>query len=240
MEPKLTKCYGKVDVSRLMTSVYMILRDDINVEKAFNTGLNISYCFYLFDREATLSFDAYLTHFSDQVIVDIEDENILSFYNLDGNSYSNNLQIDLNYQLMDRLQARIGFKMSDTKSTFNGIEKELPFMPRTRGILNMSYENISKEWMFDITATHIGISRIPVHSKLQDENSDVFYLFNTNITRRWDKFELYIGGENLSNYTQNNPIISADNPDSDDFDSSLIWAPVMGRSVYAGIRFKID
>ena len=52
---------------------------------------------------------------------------------------------------------------------------------------------------------------------------------------------MYIGVENLTDYTQPNPIIDAENPLGleSDFDASLIWGPVMGRNIYAGIRYKI-
>ena len=48
-----------------------------------------------------------------------------------------------------------------------------------------------------------------------------------------------MGGENLLSYRQENPIIDAANPNSDMFDASLIYAPVMGRTIYTGIRYKI-
>ena len=65
-------------------------------------------------------------------------------------------------------------------------------------------------------------------------------LFNSQITNSNNNFDLYIGVENLSNYVQENPIISSENPDSDDFDASLIYGPVMGRLFYAGLRYKFN
>ena len=65
-------------------------------------------------------------------------------------------------------------------------------------------------------------------------------LFNSQITNLNNNFDLYIGVENLSNYVQENPIISSENPDSDDFDASLIYGPVMGRLFYAGLRYKFN
>ena len=50
---------------------------------------------------------------------------------------------------------------------------------------------------------------------------------------------MYIGGENIGNYTQSDPIIEPENPFGENFDASLIWGPVMGRNIYAGIRYKI-
>ena len=49
-----------------------------------------------------------------------------------------------------------------------------------------------------------------------------------------------IPAENIANYTQLNPIIDAGNPFGDDFDASLIWGPVMGRTIYLGIRYSLD
>jgi hypothetical protein len=52
----------------------------------------------------------------------------------------------------------------------------------------------------------------------------------------WD---VYIGAENITHYTQNPLIISAAQPFSPYFDASIIWGPVNGRVVYMGVRFKI-
>ena len=43
-----------------------------------------------------------IEQFENQVIVDIEDPTKLRFYNLDGESYSNSIQFDFNYELFDR------------------------------------------------------------------------------------------------------------------------------------------
>ena len=50
----------------------------------------------------------------------------------------------------------------------------------------------------------------------------------------------YLGVENALNFRQPNPILSAENPHDQDFDSSLIWGPIFGRMVYFGFRFTID
>jgi hypothetical protein len=50
---------------------------------------------------------------------------------------------------------------------------------------------------------------------------------------------IYIGGENLLNFKQENPIINPEDPFSDSFDASMVWGPVAGRMIYTGIRYKI-
>jgi hypothetical protein len=54
-----------------------------------------------------------------------------------------------------------------------------------------------------------------------------------------DKLEVYSGVENFGNYTQFNPIIASNQPVSRNFDSSIIYAPVNGRMIYAGLRFNL-
>jgi hypothetical protein len=63
---------------------------------------------------------------------------------------------------------------------------------------------------------------------------------NAQISKVWkERIEAYIGVENLLDYKQENPIIAADDPFGSYFDSSLIWGPVSGRMIYAGLRLKI-
>ena len=52
-------------------------------------------------------------------------------------------------------------------------------------------------------------------------------------------FEIYMGAENLNNQRQDRPILSADQPFSSSFDSSLVYAPVFGRMMYVGLRFNL-
>jgi hypothetical protein len=39
---------------------------------------------------------------------------------------------------------------------------------------------------------------------------------------------------------QMNPIIDVANPDSSDFDASMIWGPLHGRKFYIGMRWAIN
>ena len=54
------------------------------------------------------------------------------------------------------------------------------------------------------------------------------------------KFEVYFGGENLTNVQQNNPILGSDNPFGLNFDTTIVYAPIFGRAIYTGLRFKIN
>ena len=111
-------------------------------------------------------------------------------------------------------------------------------------MFNISYATNFDKWVFDVTANYVGESRVPVHkdetqNPVPEDFSDPFYLYNTQLTKKFRKFDVYLGGENLLREIQENPIIDAENPNSEVFDASLIYAPVMGRLIYAGLRYKI-
>lgn len=54
------------------------------------------------------------------------------------------------------------------------------------------------------------------------------------------KFEVYVGGENITNFRQKNPILAGDDPFGSNFDTTIVYGPVFGSMYYAGLRFKID
>ena len=64
---------------------------------------------------------------------------------------------------------------------------------------------------------------------------------NAQVTKVFsERFEVYLGGENITNFRQTDPIISADDPFGPTFDTTLVYGPVFGSMYYAGLRFNIN
>jgi outer membrane cobalamin receptor len=217
----------------------------LNQESAWNYGLSITNKFEAFYREGSISTTFYRTDFINQIVFDMEQSpNEVHFYNLKGQSYANSFQFKIDYELLKRLDVRIAYRYYDVKSTYGDELKQAPLLSPHRGFLNIAY-NSRKHWKFDATLNIQGSKRIPsieaenqIYSR--PETSPVFGLVNTQISKKWnEKFEVYLGGENILNYKQQDPIISAENPYGPFFDASLIWGPVFGIKVYAGLRLTI-
>jgi len=69
--------------------------------------------------------------------------------------------------------------------------------------------------------------------------SPALLLMNAQVSKGFkERFDVYLGMENISNVKQANPILSDQNPFGPNFDSSLIWGPVFGRMTYVGFRLK--
>ena len=219
--------------------------DRLDMEQAWNFGVQLNRKFILFGRMLNINLDYYRTDFTNQVVVDNETEaGKVNFYNLDGDSYSNCYQVEVKYELIPRLDVAGAYRYNDVKSTIGGELKRAALQSKFKGLLNLSYYTNMKKWQFDFTAQFNGPGRIPLNpaipSDRQNDEFDTFTVMNAQVTKFFRKWSIYVGCENLGDFTQSNPILGADNPWSSGFDSSKIWGPVHGRKFYVGVRFAID
>ena len=231
------------NTSLLATSRKISILDEIKMEEAWNYGINLTQYFDILGRELALNLEFYRTDFVNQAVID-KDYNTQQalIYNLDGKSYSNTIQVEAIYELIERLDVTLAFRYNDVKQTTNNVLQQEALVNRYKGLLSLSYATNLNKWQFDFTTQVNGDSRIPTTASnppqyQRESNSPVYVILNAQVTRRFKRWEVYLGGENLGNYRQENPIIAADDPFGPYFDSSLIWGPIEGIMVYAGFRY---
>lgn len=212
---------------------------NLDIEDAWTYGANLTGYFPLGFEDASLSFDYFRTDFNKQVIVDQEyDLSKISIYNLDGRSYTNTYQVDLSVEPIERLTMLATIRYTDAKTTLKGqglVDK--PLTSRYKGVFNVQYATRMNIWTFDFTAQLNGPSRIPDFAG--GGESPVYPMLFAQVTKKFRDLEVYVGAENLTNYKQENPILDAQNPYSENFNASIIWGPLMGTKVYAGLRFTL-
>lgn len=217
----------------------------LDPEIAWNMGVNFTQEFRMNYRDGSFAVDFYRTSFDKQVIVDRDtDPGKIMVYNLDGKSYSNSFQAELNYEILKMLDMRMAYRWYDVNTTYSGVLMQRPLLARDRAFLNLAYEGL-KNWNLDYTLQWIGAKRLPDVSANPEEyqtpaQSPHFSLMNAQVTRKLKKLEVYLGMENILDFRQDNPIMSSDNPWGPYFDSASIWGPVFGRMTYLGARFKLD
>lgn len=214
-------------------------------EVAWNKGISVDQKFRLFNRAANLGVDFYRNDFTNQVVVDLEDARQIKFYNLEGKSYSNSFQTELSFIPIQELNVRLAYRLFDVKATYDNQLLQKPFTAKNRAFATLDYE--TRGWKFDYTVSYSGRKRLPSTSvnPVQYQRADYspsFATMNAQITKTFGKknpFDIYIGGENLTNFYQHNAIIAADEPFGTYFDASLIWGPITGRMFYGGLRLSI-
>lgn len=234
--------------STMMASARQIrFLDTPKMEEAWNYGLNLTKGIDIGWREIVIQADVYRTDFVNQVVLDRDaDAHEIRIYNLNGKSYSNSAQIEASCEIIKNFDLTLAFRYNDVKMTINDTLREKPFVNRYKGLVTMSYA--PSTWQFDFTTQFNGDSRVPslagnvtaVENGQDIERSPFYIIMNAQVTKKLGKcWELYVGGENLTNYKQDYPIISADNPSSDDFDASMVWGPLSGVRAYMGLRFQV-
>jgi len=212
---------------------------DLKPEVAWNMGVNLTQKFMFDYRDGSFGVDYYYTHFQNQVIADVEQQNQVSFYNLSGTSFAHSLQAQFNYELIHHLSARLAYRWYNVMTTYNGVLKEKPLIAANRAFANFGYET-NNNWKFDYTVHWTGTKRVPVTTVRAETYSPSFVQMNAQVSKMFkNNIELYLGVENLTNYMQPSPIIGASDPFAKGFDASMIWGPVMGRNIYAGIRYNL-
>ncbi len=219
--------------------------EDIKPEEAWNYGATLNQTFDLLGNEASFSLEYFRTDFVNQLIVDIDNDPFTAlFYNLDGKSYSNSYQAEFSFEPVSRFEITAAYRHTDVKQTVGQELVQKPFVNLYRGLLTGSYATENNKWQLDLTAQFNGPGRIPNLGDNPEafdfpDESPVYTILLGQITYRVNSFDIYFGGENLTNYKQSNPIIASHDPFSDNFDGSMIWGPVSGRMFYAGLRYEL-
>jgi outer membrane receptor protein involved in Fe transport len=138
----------------------------------------------------------------------------------------------------------MAYRFYDIKTTYSDVTLQKQLTAPHRAFVNLGYET-EKKWNFDFTLNWIGEQRVASTQSNPEayrraDKSPSYFLANAQVRKSWnDKFTIYLGVENLFDFKMNNPIIDSENPFGNNFDSSLVWAPIFGRNIYLGIKYSI-
>lgn len=223
------------------------------LESSWTFGGNAT--FYLPFGESYISLDYFGTRFTDKLVVDYEDApGVIAFYA--GRSRSDSWQADLHTEPFPRftvdVTARYTGAYTDLRTRGTS---ETPLLAPWKAVLNLQYRTNLDRWIFDFTASWNGSAR--VYDFMKDRKgadgrllypngrTPSYPLLYAQVTRRFRGFDIYVGGENLTNFRQTDVILGhrmADgmvDPDAPDFDASAVWGPLMGLKVNVGIRLTL-
>ena len=245
--------------------------DEVNLaqERSMNTGLSTIFYIPMGNKELQLSGEYYYTKFLDGIIADMDrDLHGVTLYNMhdvaDAQYFSHNWQVEANIEILRGWTMTAAFRYTDVKQTsFNTATNEYqlrdkPLQNKFKGIISTSYQTPLKTWQFDLTAQFNGEGRMP-DGFVVPEGSQQYRMHNGYIYHKWypqllgqiTKFfrtwSIYLGAENMTNFTQDNPIVGSKIGDthfvdtqSANYDASMIWAPIHGWKLYLGFRWALE
>lgn len=223
----------------------VLIDDNLEQEEAWNYGLSSSFYIPVFGKTLNLNAEYYYTDFRRQMVIDLDsDPHAVQFKNLDGQSYSHTFQAEASYPFFKGFTLTAAYRLTDVKTTYNKELLERPLTSKYKGLLTASYQTPLGLWQFDVTLQLNGGGRMPTPYTTADGTPswDTRYKsyeqLSAQITRWFRHWSIYIGGENMTNFKQKNPIVGASDPWGTNFDSTMIWGPVHGAMYYIGIRFN--
>lgn len=217
----------------LTSSRPLSVHGDLGQEKAWNYGINTAWNIPLAGKTLKLNAEYYYTDFDSQLAIDYVDHAI-DVYTTD-KAYSHTFQIDATYPILQGLTATAAWRWNDVKSRYHGVMLERPLTSRYKGLLSLSYAPGMGIWHFDTTLQLNGGGRI-----VDDERFHAYEQLQAQVTRDFRHFSVYVGGENLTNRRQKDPIRGYADPWGSDFDATLVWGPVHGPIFYLGLRYNFE
>lgn len=237
------------NISLLVSSRTFNFLQPLDKESGWNYGISFLQSFKIRKKQNSFALDYFRTNFTSQVIVDMDhQQGQINIYNLHGKSYSNSILAELNLEPIKNLTLKFAYKMDDVKTTMANNLLPKFMVSKHKGLFAASYNWKEKGWEFNTNIALNGKKRLTQttihdlnnHNDIVIQNfSPIFTTLNLQIKKKINAWEFYIGGDNITNYKQNNPIINPENPFSNTFDGTQVWGPINGIIGYGGIRFTL-
>lgn len=226
------------NVSLLASGKTFVASERLQQEEAWNMGFSASLHVPLAGKELEVNVDYYYTDFRHQLVIIPDGDKgtaTFSFENLSGQSYTHAAQIDATYPFFTGLTTTAAFRYIDARVTYDGQLRRRPLTSRYKSLLTIGYKTPLELWHFDLTGSLNGGGELYDRSRYP-----AYFQLQAQITREFRRFSLYVGGENLTDYTLRHPILGASDPWSAAFDATQVWGPVNGAMGYIGIRYKLE
>ncbi len=241
----------------LLTSSRAVVASASNLkaETAWNYGANFTRNFKIDMHEGSFNIDIYRTDFQNQLVTDLDaSSQAIVLDNLQGKSFANSVLFTASYFPIPRFEVKAAYKWTDAQTTTGGVLQTRILQPTHRGLINLHYQTFEKDWNFNLNTHIVGEQRLPVlltknEALLMSEQipayrytgvSPAYFLVNAQVNKTFgDNWEVYIGGENLTDYRQERPIMRAFDTQSPLFDASTIFAPITGAMAYIGVKWTL-
>jgi len=242
----------------------VVFEGELAPETSWNANLNVVKKIYSTgSMYVGLDASAFYTYFTNAIFPDYEtDPNKIIYSNLDGHAVSKGVSLNLDLSWASGLKILAGGTLMDVSviegdDTFRQLLTE-----RFSGVWSIGYHFRNAGLTLDYTGNVYGPMRLPLLGELDDrpQYSDWYSLQNIQLTKHFDRWELYGGIKNLLNFTppansiarafdpfdrgvafdQNGQVIpTPGNPNALTFDPSYVYAPNQGIRGFFGVRYTL-
>ncbi|MCH5182193.1 MAG: TonB-dependent receptor [Prevotellaceae bacterium] len=231
----------------MASSRRIIAASPLRQESAMNYGGGLFGSVGLFGRPLSYNAEVYFTRFSHQMLIDLDADPhaVVIKDSARRPSFSRAFQIELSCPVVSDFTLTAAYRYTDVRADYGRGLEEKPLTSRHKGLFSASWTPMMGKWQVDATLALCGGGRMPapyvLDSGLLSWNAryGAFPQLNAQITRNFRKWSVYVGGENLTGYRQQTPVVGSDDPWGSRFDATMIYAPVHGAMAYVGFRCNL-
>ncbi len=227
--------------------------ENLNPESTINSFLSLDHIFFLKNSYIKAEFNLFNTYFFNRIIANYDiDPNKIIYKNLDGYSISQGLNAKFDWQSTERLNIQFGCTILDAFEKTDSTRIDILFSSRFSGNFSMSYEFSKMNLELDYSAVFYSPMRLPIlPNDFRDEYSPWYAIHTIQATKTFNKkWEMYVAMKNIFNFLPSNPLMRSfdpfdkelhiNNPNNYTFDATYGYAPMQGRRVLIGFRYKIS
>ncbi len=223
----------------------VVFDDKLKPERSWNANLNWTKDIYA-KQGYILNIDASLfyTYFDNKILPDYDsDPQKIVYANLDGYAVTHGATLNLRGLFPNGIQFNAGATWIDAFTKENEKKERPYFTEKLTGTYQLSYTLANTRGTFDVSGNVISPMRLPLlgDEDSRDPNSPWIHILNMQYTHNWGALEVFGGLKNILDFTPpTNSIAAADNPFSDDFDPTYVYASNQGRRVFLGMRWQLN
>jgi|GEM_PF-1748259 len=206
----------------------------VNLETGWRTSLG---------EEGALDLNGsfYHTHIAGRPLADAEllEQDILFYRNDTASARLRGLEIQARMTVNAHWSGSLALAVIDYARRSGGTSMAIPLSPRFNVDASLLWRDEESGWLIEGWGSVIGPQVLPRNSTERAATSPAYLLASMRFEKSFGVWSLFVGGRNLLDERQENrmPLATADAFGR--ADGSAIWGPVEGRSLFAGVHFRL-
>jgi outer membrane receptor for ferrienterochelin and colicin len=246
----------------------VVILENLNPEKSFNTNLNYTKKFSFNNKkELTIDLSAFYTYFNNRIIPDyLTDPNLIIYKNINGYGVSRGLSMNVDFDFNETTDIILGGTFLDVFIKENQQKNQQILTENFSASWTISHKIEKYDLRIDYTGNVFSPMQLPLIGELDPRNEKSPWWSIQNIQFVYlgiKNFEIYGGIKNIFNFLpgKNNPFLIArandpfdknikkdsngnviatpDNPYALSFDPTYVFAPNQGRRYFLGLRYSL-
>lgn len=225
--------------------------ENLNPESTINSFFSVDHIFLLKNSYIKAEFNLFNTYFFNRIIANYDlDPNKIIYKNLNGYSISQGLNAKFDWQSTEHLNIQFGCTFLDAFEKTDTNRIDILFSSRFSGNISISYELSKLKLKIDYSSVFYSPMRLPIlPNDFRDEYTPWYAIHTIQATKTVNKWEVFLAMKNIFDFLPTNPLmrsfdpfdkrIHIDNPNNYTFDTTYGYAPMQGRRILIGFRYKI-